>query len=94
MATIEIRNPDAAIAKCGEIIGKVAQAKATAQKLDGTLSKVKSQWETTGLDKQSFTKELETQITKLETINAAVEKLARVVENYARQNKATSSKSA
>ena len=94
MASIEIRNPDAAIAKCGEIASKVVQAKATAQKLESTLSTVKSQWETTGVDKQSFTTELETQITKLQTINNAVEKLAGVVEYYARQNKATSSKSA
>lgn len=88
---IQIKNEDAAISTCQQILNYTKQTESHIDSLESTLQRINSAWESTGRDKQSYVVELEKQIQNLRIMEKAMNDLAANVLNYVQEIKATAS---
>ena len=79
---IQIKNEEEAVVSC--INGKNSQKKLSEaiNKLQGNLTKIKSNWESTGADKESYIIELEKQMNNLVIIGDVSLKFFKTIESY------------
>jgi len=88
---IEIKNEDAAISVCEQIISYNNQNAAYIELLESALQKINANWESNGHDKESYVLELEKQIQNLKIMERGTNDLANSILNYVENIKATSS---
>ena len=88
---IQIKNEDAAISTCQQLISYNNQCSADIENLEGSLKRITTDWESNGHDKESYVAELEKQINNLRTMEKAINDLANGIIKYVENNKATSS---
>lgn len=93
MADIEILNHEQAVNICSTAISKdIAKYESEIAALTATLTKIKSNWQSNGMDQESYVQELDKQIKNVETLKTASKNVFNAVNTYAEQVKATSQK--
>lgn len=87
---IEIKNVDGAISVCDKIISYKNQSASSVDELESILKKIASNWESSGIDKESYILELEKQINNLVILEEQITNLANTIKQYASSMKETS----
>lgn len=88
---IQVRNEDAAISTCQQILSLNQQSESHIETLEGALRRINSVWESNGKDKESYVVELEKQIQNLRTMEKGMTDLANGILRYVESIKTTGS---
>jgi len=91
-ADIIIKNADSAISICGDIVALRNSISNEIAQLTDALNEVKSNWESSGLDRQSYVSEMEKAIKELEVVINALSNVSGSARNYAVQMKTLAQK--
>lgn len=89
---IEIKNEDAVITTCEQILAFNREAATQIDSLSNTLHRINADWESNGHDKESYVVELEKQIENLNILEKGITDLATSIKQYVETIKATSAK--
>ena len=89
---IEVKNTEAAIATCDDILSYNQQIVSHIDQLDDLISSVNSTWESTGMDKESYIQELQKQAGNLTKMSELIGNTARSISGYAQRQQQTSNK--
>lgn len=88
---IEIKNEEAAISTCQQIISYNQQNAAYIESLESALQRINADWQSNGHDKESYVLELEKQIQNLKIMERGTNDLANSILKYVENIQATNS---
>ena len=88
---IQVKNEDAAISTCQQILSYTQQTESHIDSLESALQKINAAWASTGKDKESYVAELEKQIRNLRIMEQGMNDLANNILKYVENIKTTSS---
>lgn len=88
---IQVKNEDAAISTCQQILSYTQQTDGHIESLEGALKRIVSEWESSGKDKESYVTELEKQIQNLRIMEKSMNDLANSILKYVENIKVTGS---
>ena len=88
---IQVKNEDAAISTCQQILSYNQQSGSYIDSLESSLQKINAAWESTGRDKESYVAELEKQIQNLRIMEKGMNDLASSILRYVENIKTTGS---
>ncbi len=89
---IQVRDFNAAYNTCESISKYSNEMNAQIDALDGILNNVKTRWESTGQDKETYMLELRKQAENLTFINQQINTFVKQIKNYVRTVQETSNK--
>lgn len=89
---IEIKNEEAVISTCQQILSYNQQNASYIETLESALQRINADWESNGHDKESYVLELEKQINNLKIMENGTNELANSILRYVENIQATSSK--
>lgn len=93
MADIEILNPAQVEMICSTALATdISKYESEISSLTATLTKIKSNWQSNGMDQQSYIQELDKQIKNVEILKQASEGIFKTVSSYAQNTQQISSK--
>lgn len=90
---IQVKDFSRALSSCETVSKYVNELNGHVDALEDILVKVKTKWESTGQDKESYMVELEKQVSNLTFINQQIDTFVKQIRNYVHSVQETSKKS-